>query len=404
MRRTTPRYATVAVLLVIVGLFGTGCGGSSKGSKSSDKRDRTSSTDAGATATTDATGDSDSDGSGDDGGANGTGGSGSAGTKVPKIDNAALVGTLNGSGSSFQDVFQQKARTEFTKAAPRVKVNYTKSGSAAGKQDLAGGVVQFAGTDSLISDADLASFKGGKVLYFPVVAAPITVSYNLDGVEELQLSPNTIAGIFQGQITKWNDAKIQADNRDAELPGTAIVVVRRSDGSGTTANFTKWLTAAATNWSLGSGDTVQWPSSTQGAEKSSGVATLVAGSKGAIGYVDIADAVAAKLRFAKVRNAAGKYIEATLDTAGAALEGTALETNLTYDPLNAPGDTAYPITAPTWIVVYKTQPSAAVADALKGYVTYLLTAGQDLAKSVGYARLPEIMVDAALAQVSQISA
>ena len=401
MRRTTPRYASVAVLLVIVGLVVAACGGDSKDSKSSDKRDKTTSTDAGTTATTDTPGDTGSNGAGENGGANGTG---SAGTKGPKIDNAALVGTLNGSGSSFQDVFQQKARTEFTKAAPRVKVNYNKSGSAAGKQDLAGGVVQFAGTDSLIPDADLASFKGGKVLYFPVVAAPITVSYNLDGVEELQLSPNTIAGIFGGQITKWNDAKIQADNRDAELPGTAIVVVRRSDGSGTTANFTKWLTAAATNWSLGSGDTVQWPSSTQGAEKSSGVATLVAGTKGAIGYVDIADAVAAKLRFAKVRNAAGKYIEATLDTAGAALEGTALETNLTYDPLNAPGDTAYPITAPTWIVVYKSQPSAAVADALKGYVTYLLTAGQDLAKSVGYARLPDVMVDAALAQVSQISA
>src|SRR3954465_12310551 len=134
------------------------------------------------------------------------------------IDYSKLTGTLNGSGSSFQDAFDQKAKAEFAKSASGVTVNYTKSGSGAGKTDLAGQVVQFAGTDSLIKDADLPTFKGGEVLYFPTVGAPITVSFNVSGVDKLQLSADVLAGIMQGDITNWNDAKIAADNAGASLP------------------------------------------------------------------------------------------------------------------------------------------------------------------------------------------
>lgn len=160
------------------------------------------------------------------------------------IDYASLEGTLNGSGSSFQDALEQTVKGEFEKVATGVKVNYAKSGSSAGKADLAGNTVQFAGTDSLIKDADKATFTGGEVLYFPIAAAPITVSYNLAGVEELNLSADVIAAIFQGEITSWDDAKIAADNPDAKLPATPIAVVHRSDGSGTTSNFTKYLKKA----------------------------------------------------------------------------------------------------------------------------------------------------------------
>src|SRR4051812_13827715 len=180
-------------------------------------------------------------------------------------DYSKLTGTRNGSGSSFQDAFEQKAKAEFGKVASGVTVSYTKSGSGAGKTDLANQVVQYAGTDSLIKDADKATFKGGDVLYFPIVAGPITVSYNLSGVDELKLSADTLAGIFQGEITTWNDAKIAADNSGASLPSTRIVVVHRTDGSGTTSNFTKFLKVAAPSvWKLDSGDTVNWPASTQG--------------------------------------------------------------------------------------------------------------------------------------------
>src|SRR5258705_7403389 len=141
------------------------------------------------------------------------------------IDYAKLTGTLNGSGSSFQDAFEQKAKAEFGKSASGVTVNYTKSGSGAGKTDLANQVVQYAGTDSLIKDADKPTFKGGDVLYFPIVGGPITVSFNVSGVDKLQLSADTLAGIFMGLLTTWNDPKIAAEDSGPTFPSTAIAVV-----------------------------------------------------------------------------------------------------------------------------------------------------------------------------------
>src|SRR5262249_1743212 len=164
------------------------------------------------------------------------------------------------SGSTFQDAFNQKAITEFKTKAPNVAVTYTKSGSGAGKTDLQNKVVQFAGTDSLISDADKPKFQGGTVLYFPTVDAPITGPYNLSGVDKLQLSGETLAGIFSTSVTTWNDPKIAADNPGVNLPNTPIVVVHRSDASGTTNNFTKFLTKAGGGaWTLGSADSINWP-------------------------------------------------------------------------------------------------------------------------------------------------
>jgi phosphate transport system substrate-binding protein len=319
------------------------------------------------------------------------------------VDFSKLSGTLNGSGSSFQDAFDQKAKTEFAKVASGVTVNYTKSGSSAGKQDLANQVVQFAGTDSLIKDADKPTFKGGDVLYFPTVGAPITVSFNLSGVDALKLNADVLAGIFQGDITTWNDPKIAADNSGVALPSTAIAVVHRSDGSGTTSNFTKFLKAASpTVWKLDSGDTVQWPATTQGAEKNS-VASLIKTTDGAIGYVDLADAVNADLKLASVKNADGSFVAPTLDAAAAALAGADVAADLTYNPLNAKGADAYPITSPTWIVVYAKQTDAKVAEALKGWLSFLLTDGQGLAKSVGYAPLPSALAYKAIAQLAKIT-
>jgi len=318
------------------------------------------------------------------------------------IDYASLTGTLNGSGSSFQDVFEQKSITDFKAKASGVSVTYTKSGSSAGKQDLQNAVVQYAGTDSLIKDADKALFKG-PVLYFPTVGAPITVSYNVSGVAKLQLSADTLAGIMMTSIATWNDPKIAADNPGVTLPSTAITVVHRSDGSGTTSNFTKFLKKAAPAvWTLDSGDTVNWPATTQGAEKNSGVATAIKGADGAIGYVDLADAVNAGLSTASMKNAAGKFVEPKLPGASAALEGATINADLTYDPINAAGDAAYPITSPTWIIVYASQPDKATADALKGYLNFIITDEQKVANSVGYASLPTSLAAKAIAQLDQI--
>ena len=321
------------------------------------------------------------------------------------IDYAKLTGTLNGTGSSFQDTLQQTVKGAFAKVATAVTVNYAKSGSKAGKADLAANIVQFAGTDSTIKPEELAGFTGGEVLYFPIAGGPITLSYNVAGVKDLKLSGDTIAGIFQGLITTWNDPKIAAENPDAKLPATTIAVVHRSDGSGTTSNFTKFLTKASpTVWLLGSGDTVNWAATTQGAEKNSGVAAVITSTDGAIGYVDLADSVSAGLDRAQIKNAAGKYVEPKLPNASAALEGATVAPDLTFDPINAAGPTAYPITAPTWMIVYSKQPSAAVADALKGYLNYMLTEGQTLAPTVGYAALPRSLQEKAIAQLSSITA
>ncbi|HEV3225513.1 MAG TPA: substrate-binding domain-containing protein [Acidimicrobiales bacterium] len=156
-------------------------------------------------------------------------------------------------------------------------------------------------------------------------------------------------------------------------------------------------------WKLDSGDTVQWPASTQGAEKNSGVASLIKSTDGAVGYVDLADAVNANLKLASIKNSAGKFVDPTLDGASAALSGATVNADLTYDPLNASGDAAYPITSPTWIIVYQKQTDAATAAALKGWLNFILTDGQGFAKTVGFAQLPSALAQKAIDQLSQIT-
>src|SRR4051812_1065386 len=164
--------------------------------------------------------------------------------------------TVNGSGSTFQKAYQEASIDAFTKANKDVKINYGGGGSGKGRQDLADQVVDFAGADSPYKDAELAKNKGGDVLYFPILLGPITLAYNLDGVDKLNLSAETTAKIFQRDIKKWNDPAIAADNAGVALPDTDIVVAHRSDASGTTDNFTKYLDKASGGaWKLKSGST-----------------------------------------------------------------------------------------------------------------------------------------------------
>ncbi|MEY2398737.1 MAG: phosphate transport system substrate-binding protein [Actinomycetota bacterium] len=325
------------------------------------------------------------------------------------VDYTKLSATLNASGSTFQAALEEAAISAFQEQAAKVTVNYAGGGSGKGKTDLQGKVVDFAGSDSLIKPEDVAKYQGGAVLYFPIAAAPITLAYQLDGVDKLQLSPDTIAKIFQAQITKWDDDAIKTDNPGATLPSTPIIVVHRSDGSGTTSNFTGFLTKAApTTWTLGKGDTVNWPASPAG-NGNQGVAQLIGngtgtlkGSNGAIGYVDFADAKATNLKIASIKNAAGKFVAPSLAGVSAALDATTPNADLTYDPLNAAGDTTYPIATPTWILVYKNQTDKAKGEALKGYLNFLLTDGQALNESVNFAKLPTAYRTKAIAQLNSI--
>ncbi len=317
---------------------------------------------------------------------------------------ANLSGQLQGSGATFPKPFYEEVKAQLEKKAKNFKVEYSGGGSGKGKQDLQDQVVDFAGSDSLVKADDVPKFKGGRFLYFPTVAAPITVSYNLKGVNQLRLSPDTLARIFQGEITNWNDPAIAADNSDVDLPDRPITVARRADGSGTTSNFTRYLKSAAPGtWKLDAGDTVQWPEGTQAGNGNAGVAQTVKDTEGAIGYVDFSDAKATGLKFAAIRNRSGKFVEPTLEAASAALEGSEIKDDLTYDPLNAPGDAVYPITAPTWILVYAKQPDSEKLEAIRGFLTFVLTEAQEFAADVDYARLPRTLQQRALAQLDQIT-
>ncbi|MGE0550877.1 MAG: phosphate ABC transporter substrate-binding protein PstS [Kofleriaceae bacterium] len=312
--------------------------------------------------------------------------------------------TINASGATFQKAAQEVAIEGFTKANPSIKINYGAGGSGKGRQDFADQVVEYACTDAPFKQADLGKVKGGEFFYIPNVLGAITVSYNLDGVAKLQLSAATLAKIFQREIKTWNDAAIAADNPAAKLPATAIVVARRSDGSGTTENFTKFLDGASGGaWKLKSGSTVEWPAETQAGNGNGGVAQIVKSTKGAIGYVDLSDAKASGLTYAAVKNQAGNYVEPTAESVTAAGDGIEIKDDLTFSALNAKGEAAYPITAQSWCMAYAKQTDRAKGEAVKAYLKYLVTDAQTLLPEVDFAPIPKSLQDKAVAQIDKIA-
>ena len=366
------------------------CGSSTKsGSAATTVAGGTATTVAGGTATTTATA---------------TTAAPTATTTAPKPA-ADLKATLNASGSTFAKALYDETIAAFTAKNKGVTINYGGGGSGKGRQDLADQLTDWAGSDSPIADADKAKFKGGDVLYFPIAVAPITLSYNLDGVDKLQLSPETVAKIFLAQIKTWDAPEIAADNPGVKLPSTPVVAAVRSDSSGTTDNFTKFVdrSAGATGvWTLKSGSKVEWPTGVQAAEGNGGVAKLVKDNKGGIGYVDLSDAKAAGLKFASIKNAAGKYIAPDLAGSSAAVDGVTVNADLTFSAPWAKGDASYPVTAQTWLLVYKKQTDKAKGEATKAFVSYLLTDGQATLKDINYGALPKSLVDKAIAQLAMI--
>lgn len=310
--------------------------------------------------------------------------------------------TLNGSGATFPQAFYETAIAKFKTVQPDVTLTYAGGGSGKGQTDLAAGLVDWAASDSIVKPEDAAKFKT-PFLYFPTVAAPITVSYNVSGVKTLKLSADAVAGIFGGSILKWNDPLIASTNKGVKLPSTNIVVVHRSDGSGTTANFTKYLTKAApTTWKLGTDKVVNWPAGQQAGNGNAGVAQIIKSTQGSIGYVDFSDADFSGLHYAAIKNKEGKFVAASLSGASAAVAGATLNADLTYDPLDAQGATSYAITAPTYLLISTRYSDTAKGDAVKGFVKYVLTDGQDLAASIGFARLPARILNAAIAELKMV--
>jgi phosphate transport system substrate-binding protein len=316
---------------------------------------------------------------------------------------AAVSGTLNGSGSSFQNTFQQAAIQAFKSVQSGMTVNYNSVGSGTGRTNLAAGVVNFAGSDSPIPDKEKANFKGKTVLYYPVLLSPIAIAYNLSGVTNLKLTASVIAQIFSGKITNWNNSAITAINPGVTLPNQAITPAVRSDSSGTTQNFALFLdTAAPSDWSLGTASTVKWPSNARAGAQNTGVAQIVKSTPGAIGYVDYADAKASGLTVASVQNKDGNYIAPSTAGASASAAGVTVAPDLTFHAVWGSGADAYPITYQSWVLVYEAQSNANDSAMLKAYIGYLLGDGQQLLSPLGYAPLPANIDSMAKAQLDKI--
>jgi phosphate transport system substrate-binding protein len=275
-------------------------------------------------------------------------------------------------------------------------------------------VTDFGGTDKYASDAELAAATNATtgtlktdVLHIPTVLGSVVATYNLPGVDKLQFSGETLAGIFMGTITTWNDPKIAADNPGVTLPDTEITVAHRSDGSGTTSIFTNYLSSVSPEWKskVGAGDTVQWPTG-QGGEKNPGVAAIVQQTEGGIGYVELIYALSNKLPVPAIKNAGGKYVVPSLESTAAAAAAFLAKTpdDLRVNIVNPPeGADAYPIAGYTWILVAKDQKDEAKAQALTDFLYWALTDGNDAAKSLNYAPLPDSVRQKALAKLTTIT-
>jgi phosphate transport system substrate-binding protein len=318
---------------------------------------------------------------------------------------AAVSGTIEAAGSSFQTNFQQAAISGFKSVQSGVTVDYAGVGSGTGRTDLYKNTVLFAGSDSPIPAKEQSEVPAGKtVLYFPVQIGPISLAYNLPGVTGLKLNAAVLSGIFQGQITTWNDPKIKAINSGVSLPSTPITLAVRSDSSGTTANFTTYLVdAAGASWKLGSGSTITWPKTAHQGDLGSGVASIVKSTPGAIGYVDFSTATASGLNSASIENSAGSFVAPSIAGATAAASHVTLKPDLTFSAADQPGADSYPVTYQSWDLVYATQPNANDAALLKAYLGYLLGSGQDLLSSLNLAKLPANIDSAAVAQLSKIT-
>src|SRR5437588_835990 len=241
-------------------------------------------------------------------------------TAAPGANDSA---TLSGAGSTFVNTIMQQWIKDYKGAAPGVTVNYQSVGSGAGIQQLTAKTVDFAGSDVVLKTSEQSATGGaGNVIEIPWTAGGIAVEYNLSGVSDLKLSGQTLAGIFAGKITKWNDAAIKADNPSASLPSIGIQVVHRSDGSGTTGVFTEYLTAVAPSvWTFGAAKDVPWPTGT-GAKGSDGVTAAVKQADGAIGYSEVSYPTQSSLGIVSIKNKSGSFVQPTSDAVSAAL-GTA---------------------------------------------------------------------------------
>ncbi len=325
---------------------------------------------------------------------------------LPSLAHSQSV-DLNGAGATFPNPIYSKWFSDYA-AKTGVKINYQSIGSGGGIRQLSEQTVDFGASDAPMSDAELANAKGGPVLHFPTVLGAVVVTYNIPGTRRaLNLSGDVVADIFLGRITRWNDARIASQNRGVALPASDILVVHRSDGSGTSYIFTDYLSAVSPSWAAGpgKGKEVKWPVGL-GGKGNEGVAGQVKQTPGSIGYVELAYARQNKLSYAAIRNADGHYVAPTIESVTAAASGAlqrlGKKTDYRISIVNATGKNSYPISSFTWILAYQNQADPVKGKKLLNFLRWAYSDGEKTASSLDYAPLPSSLISTLEARLNTI--
>jgi phosphate transport system substrate-binding protein len=297
---------------------------------------------------------------------------------------------ITGAGATFPFPLYSKWFSDYNKKYPALRFNYQSIGSGGGIKQVTEKTVDFGASDAPMTDEEMQRAQG--IQHIPtVLGAVVVVTYN--AFADLKLTPETLAGIFMGEITKWNDPKLAKDNGGVKLPDAPVTVVHRSDGSGTTAIFTDYLAKTSAAWKakVGAGKSVKWPTGI-GAKGNEGVTGLVKGTPGAIGYVELAYATQNKLAMATLRNADGVFVKPSLESTSAAAAGVEVPADYRVSITNAKGKDAYPIASFTYILLYKDQADKAKGEALLKFLWWAVHEGQQSAPALDYAALPKLVV------------
>ncbi|TAE77865.1 MAG: phosphate ABC transporter substrate-binding protein PstS [Oscillatoriales cyanobacterium] len=313
-----------------------------------------------------------------------------ANTKLALASDVAITAA----GASFPAPLYQRWFQDFNKINPKVQINYQSVGSGAGVEQFTKGTVDFGASDTGMKDDEIAKVPADKgVILLPMTAGSIVIGYNLPDVPELKLPRDVYTEIFQGKITKWNDPKIAAANPGAKLPDQNITVVHRSDGSGTTAVFTKHLSAISPDWktAVGDGKTVEWPKTGTfiGAKGNEGVTAQILQTAGSFGYIEYGYAKNNNVKFASLQNKAGTFVVPTDDSASAALATVPLPEDLRAFIEDPEGAQSYPIVTYTWMLVPKKVADPNKAKTIEAMVEYGLNEGQKVSSELGYVPLPQ---------------
>jgi phosphate transport system substrate-binding protein len=316
---------------------------------------------------------------------------------------------INGAGATFPYPIYSKWFDEYHKKLGNIQINYQSVGSGAGIKQVTDGTVDFGASDGPMNDEQLKAYSdkhGSAILHFPTVLGAAVPTYNVPGVNTaLNFTPEALAGIFLGRVTKWNDPAIASANPGVKLPGDDIVVVHRADGSGTTYIWTDYLSKVSDDWKnkVNKGTSVNWPVGLAG-KGNEGVTGQIKNTPNSIGYVELIYAVQNKIEYGSVKNSSGAFIKADLAGVSAAAAGAAkdMPDDFRVSITNSPGKTAYPISSFTWLLIPAKFSDTGKRDAMKGFLKWALTDGQSYAENLSYAKLPKEVVAKELKAIDKI--